>query len=388
MPWNEVDLMSLRKEFVLLSQQEESNISQLCKRFDISRKTGYKWIKRYKEGGVENLQDRSKKPNTCPHQTDKSIEQAITENREKGWGGRKIRSRLIQLGYENVPSASTITAVLRRLGLLDEKESHKHKAYKRFEKDTPNELWQMDFKGDFPTLKARCYPLSILDDCTRFVPGLFSCANQQRETVQDSLESVFRMYGMPRAMLMDNGSPWGGCKTCEYTRLTIWLIRLGIRVYHGRPYHPQTQGKVERFHRTFKQELLIRESFVDLEYCQRRFDEWRYEYNFERPHEALDMDVPANHYTSSPFVYPGSLPDIEYAPGSIIRKVQQGGRVAYRGEDYRVSRALVGCPVALKPAMTDGMMDVYFCRQKIKTLDLRLNEIKEDNLAIQKKASQ
>jgi len=212
MSWNEVNRMSLRHEFVLLSQKEGANIAELCRRFQISRKTGYKWIKRYKEGGVETLKDRSTKPQTCPHQIKPEIETAILLLRKKKptWGGRKLRKRLQVIGHSGLPSASTITAVLRRGNALEERECGKHKPHKRFQKETPNELWQMDFKGDFPTLEKRCYPLSVLDDCTRFVAGLYSCGDQKRETVQGCLEHAFQHYGLPHAMLMDNGPPWGG----------------------------------------------------------------------------------------------------------------------------------------------------------------------------------
>jgi len=376
MPWTEVNRMSLRKEFVMLAQNDSVDISELCRRFGISRKTGYKWLKRYREGGEANLKDRSRQPTRCPHQTPSTMEKKVVElrKRKSAWGGRKIRAHLLQKGHKGVPAASTITEILRRKKQLDPQESQKHQACCRFEKETPNELWQMDFKGDFPTLEKRCYPLTLLDDCSRFALGLFSCANQQRDTVQSCLERVFQHGGMPHAMLMDNGPPWGGGETCEYTRITVWLMRLGIRVYHGRPYHPQTQGKVERFHRTFKVELVQRESFVDLAHCQRRFDQWREEYNYERPHEALDLATPGSRYHPSSLSYPAHLPPIEYETGALVRKVQHGGRIAFHCREYRVGHAFVGLPVALKPSAVDGVMEVYFCQHLIKMLDLRGEE--------------
>jgi len=374
MSWKEVNRMSLRKEFVLLAQKEGSNVSELCRRFGISRKTGYKWIQRHQEGGEKNLEDRSRRPKSSPRQTAPKMVEAIETQRGKGWGGRKIRARLIALGHENVPAPSTITAVLRRRNLVDEEESRKHQPYKRFAKENANELWQIDYKGDFPTLKQRCHPLSVVDDSTRFLAGLSACGDQRRETAQACLEEVFRRYGMPLAMLMDNGSPWGGGEACEHTRLSVWLMRLGIRTLHGRPYHPQTQGKVERFHRTLKGELLNRESFLDLAHCQRRFDEWREEYNYERPHEALGMATPGSRYTPSPRTFPETLPAIEYAPGRLVRKVQHGGRIAFHNREYRVGHAFIGLPVALHPTEKDGIVEVYFCRQKIKTLDLHSRE--------------
>jgi transposase InsO family protein len=387
MPWNEVDRMSLRNEFVELARREDWNFSELCRRYGISRKTGYKWLARYRQGGRENLRDRSRRPQHCPHQTTAEMEaKIVTLRKEKpAWGGRKLRTALQRSGVA-APSASTITVILRRQQILEAQDGTTPRPYQRFEKEHPNELWQMDFKGDFPTLQRRCYPLTLLDDCTRFSPGLFSCGDQRRETVQSHLEAVFRRYGMPHAMLMDNGSPWGGGDTREHTRLSVWLMRLGIRVKHGRPYHPQTQGKLERFHRTLQGEVLVRESFVDLTACQQRLDAWREEYNFVRPHEALEMATPGSRYRPSPLAYPEALPPIEYAPGGLVRKVQNGGRITYRNREYRVGHAFVGLPVALRPTAVDGILEVWFLQHPIKILDLRATERSGDSFPREREA--
>lgn len=374
MPWKDVTIMSLRQEFIVMAGQEGVNFSDLCKRFGISRKTGYKWFMRFEEKGKEGLMDQSRRPLKSPTKTFARMEAAVLAMRQQHlvWGGRKIRRRLKVLGYEGVPAASTITEILRRSGELDPQEGTKHKAFTRFEREAPNELWQMDFKGHIGCPEGRCHPLTVLDDCSRFAIMLRACDDEQWPTVQACLTGAFRQYGLPQQMLMDNGSPWGSDTEHIYTPLTVWLIRLGILISHARPYHPQTQGKDERFHRTLKAELLGEYIPWKRPERQQRFEEWRLTYNCERPHEALNMEVPASRYQFSQHLFPERLPEIEYGPGDIVRKVQQKGSLSYNGKSYKIPKAFYGQKVALRPrAEEDGIIDVFFCQQKITTIDLR-----------------
>jgi transposase InsO family protein len=286
MPWKEVSAMLLREEFVVLARAAPANVAELCRRFGISRKTGYKWLAREQAGGKRSLVDASRRPHASPLQTSAAVEALVVKWRQAhpAWGGRKLRARLLQLGESQVPAASTIQAILRRHGLIDPVESTKHHAWQRFEYESPNDLWQMDFKGHFAmTSHTRCHPLTVLDDHSRFSLTLLACENEQTATVQNGLTATFRRYGLPRRMLADNGSPWGCGGVHSYTPLAVWLIRLGVRVMHGRPYHPQTQGKEERFHRTLQAEVLQGAQFDDLRDCQQKFDRWRDVYNLERP---------------------------------------------------------------------------------------------------------
>lgn len=373
MPWQEVSTMSLRKEFIMLATQDHANISELCRRFGISRKTAYKWLGRYEEAGSEGLQDRSRRPHRSDNRTPEPVQQLVLSVRDAhpAWGGRKIKRRLQDLGHAALPSASTLSDILRRNGRLDASQSAKHTPWRRFEHDAPNRLWQMDFKGHFATGAGRCHPLTVLDDHSRYSLRLEACANQQGSTVQACLTGAFRRYGIPERMTMDNGAPWGSDASHPYTPLTAWLIRLGIRVSHSRPYHPQTQGKDERFHRTLNAEVLQGKVFHDLDQCQRRFDQWRNVYNLERPHEAIGMAPPASRYRPSDRGFPEALPGIEYGPGDIVRKVQHKGEIHYRGAVFKVSKAFHGYPVALRPDSEDGVMKVYFCQQCIAKVDLR-----------------
>ncbi len=380
MPWKDVSLMSQREEFVGLARHEGSNVRQLCRRFGISAKTGYKWLTRYAAGGTEALADHSRRPQGSPRQTPAALEAAVLAVRERhpAWGGRKIRARLRALGQTEVPAASTITAILRRHGCIAAEEAQRHRAFERFEHPAANDLWQMDFKGHVAMADGRrCHPLTVLDDHSRYAVGLRACAQERRATVQGELIGLFRQYGLPRRMLMDNGSPWGDEGGQPYTALTVWLLRLGVGISHGRPRHPQTQGKDERFHRTLKAEVLRYQTLADLGDSQRRFDAWRVVYNLHRPHEALGMAVPASRYQPSPRPYPEVLPAIEYAPGDVVRKAQDGGRFSYAGQEYRVGHAFRGYPIALRATDVDGKREVWFCHHCLGSLNLRAHKGRE-----------
>jgi len=372
MGWKEFSIMSQRIEFVTLALQESICFSELCRRFGISRKTGYKFLNRYMEEGLHGLYDRSRRPRNSPNATDSNMEQLILDLRDKhpAWGGRKLKRRLEHMGQREIPSPSTITVILRRKGRISQEESKKHKAWQRFEAERPNDLWQMDFKGHFPIRDGRCHPLTVIDDHSRYALCIAACENERKETVEQHLTDVFRRYGMPYSILMDNGSPWERDERHEYSSFTVWLIRLGIQVVHSRPYHPQTLGKDERFHRTMNAEVVMGCIDKPIGECQRLFDRWRVSYNTERPHESLDMKVPAKCYQVSEREFPESLPEIEYSPLDEVRKVQDGGIVHYKNREFRVSSAFKGQRVAIRPTNEDGRFDVYFCGQRIAQINL------------------
>jgi transposase InsO family protein len=372
MSWKEVNTMILRKEFVALAQQAGSNVRELCRRYEISSRTGYKWLKRYKQAGEEGLLDRSKRPKHIPVVTGPEMETRVLAIRDDtGWGGRKIAQVLREQGHERVPHANTITDILRRAGRLEPVEQAKHQPSKRFERSQPNELWQMDFKGHFATLNGRCHPFTVLDDHSRFCLGLKACGDESGQTVKAHLQTIFRQYGLPKAILCDNGGPWGGgYPQLELSQLAVWWIRLGIHPQHGRPAHPQTQGKEERFHRTLKTELLQGRSFSDLTDCQRKFDPWRDRYNLLRPHEALQLDPPVRHFHLSARSFPEILPPVEYDSGTILRKVQSGGDITYHDLEYKVGKGLEGQYVRLHPTTTERVFEVYFCQYMVRTISV------------------
>lgn len=371
MPWKAVAVEMLRKEFVKLVQQKKESVAELCRRFGISRKSGYKWIDRYSEEGDAGLTDRSRRPLQFSNQSYSQKEDEIVTVRLKHpcWGGRKIKAYLERETGRKYPAASTVTAIIRRNGLL--LPTHRHHPVGRFERSSPNDLWQMDFKGDVPTKDGRCYPLTVLDDFSRYSILLQACQNQEHQTVKDRLISAFQLYGMPLQMLVDNGPPWGDDYIDRNTKFTTWLMRLGIHVIHSRPRHPQTLGKDERFHRTLKLELLGTFMPFTILDCQPRFDEWRFIYNHKRPHEALGLETPASRFTLSPRLYPENLPAVEYESKDAVRKVDWNGKISFKGKKYRISKAFADQLVALRPDPdNDGVYNVFFINQVIKKLNL------------------
>jgi transposase InsO family protein len=365
--------MSQRTAIIERAKAQDANISALSREYGVSRKTVYKWLNREQAGGQSGLADQSRRPKHSPRQTEANIEAQVLAVREAhpAWGGRKIRRVLQNQGVTEAPAASTITAILRRNQQMDLVESLKHQPIQRFEREQPNELWQMDFKGFFALERGGyCHPLTVIDDHSRFLVGLRACPNQRFETVQSQLTVIFKQFGLPERMLMDNGSPWGDDWVTHHTILTAWLLRLEIAISHGRPYHPQTQGKDERLNRTLKDEVISRHVMNDLSESQVVFDDWWHTYNYERPHEALNLATPASCYTSSSRPFPDPLPPITYDPEDEVRKVDQSGKIYFHNRTFRVGKAFRYQPVAIRPTEAVGHFDVFFCKQKVAQIHL------------------
>jgi len=311
-----------------------------------------------------------------PARTDSGLEaQVVTLRRaHPAWGGRKISRRLQDLGYIDVPAPSTVTSILHRHHLISEQASAQATPWQRFEHPEPNMLWQIDFKGYFETLAGRCHPLTVLDDCSRYNLVFTACARTNVNTVRPALTTALRRYGLPLRINADNRAPWGSSREPEHgiTQLTVWLIRRGICISHSAPVHPQTNGKDERFHRSFKAEVLNGRSFNDLDHAQGAFDRWRQIYNHERPHETLQLATPITRYRPNPRAFPETLPSIEYAPNDIVTTVDWNGWVRLMGRPLKVSTALHRLPIAFRADQaTDGTFDVYFCNQRFMRIDLR-----------------
>lgn len=374
MPWGVVSLMSLRQEFVRLSESKTVSFAELCQRYAISRKTGYKWLGRYRQQGGDGLANLSRRPKRSPAKLDDAKEQALLSLRQRypRWGARKIRRLLSKQSQGVVPACSTITRVFHRHGLIDTQSAAAKPNWQRFEREMPNSLWQMDFKGPVATVSGPAQALTVLDDHSRFSLCLKALPNQKTPSVQQALIETFRLYGLPNTMIMDNGSPWGyGPAPKAYTQLTVWLIRLQITVSHSRPYHPQTMGKDERFHGTLDRELLRGRQWRDIPELQHGFEGFRYQYNFIRPHDALGLEVPASRYRVSLRCFPENLPPIQYDPGVKVRKVQQKGEISFQGKTLLVGKAFCGYPVGLKGTHSDGVFDVLFCHQTVGQINLR-----------------
>lgn len=366
--------MSSRLEFVHLARAPGSNIRELCRRFGISPKTAYKMLNRFDEYGDDGLIDRPRSPVTVVRHASAEQEACILALHAKYpcWGGRKL-VELMPPEVERV-HFNTVAAILKRHGKFVLPVSSRGKPARiRFEHEAPNLLWQMDFKGHFAlTSRAagRCHPLTVIDDHSRFALCITACAQETGAAVQAQLTRTFREYGLPQRITCDNGSPWRNKKGESISRLEVWLIRLGVRVGHSRPHHPQTQGKDERFHRTLKHELLDRRGFNSLAECQRAFDKWRDLYNCIRPHESLGQRTPATRYEPSARPFPNQLPPVEYDTNE-VRTVRKSGQIKYRGYEIFVGEGLAGERVALQPTAIDGQLEIIFCDREIRLVDLK-----------------
>jgi transposase InsO family protein len=369
MPWQERSIMSERQEFVALASQEGASLSRLCDQYGISRKTGYKWLARAAAGDYA-LADQSRRPRSSPTQTPPAMEARILALRSThpSWGGRKLHHRLRATGIADVPAPSTITAILRRHGLLVADPPPRD--FLRFEHAAPNALWQMDFMGHRPVTTGRVHPLTLLDDHSRFALTVTACANEQQATVTDHLTAAFRQYGLPRIILTDNGAPWGTAGMGGLTALEAWLLRLGVEPWHGRIRHPQTQGKVERFHGTLAAEVFAHRHFADLTEAQVQFDAFRQCYNLERPHEALAYAVPASRYQPSSRPFLETVPPVTYGPDDVVRTVSVHGSISWQRRRHFISRGLVGEPVALRPTREEHCWAVIYCQRQVARIDL------------------
>lgn len=371
MPWREVSIMEQREEFVGLALQDGANRRELCRRFGISAPTAYKWLARA-QGDGDWATDRSRRPHASPRRSTVETEAAVLAVRDAypAWGARKIWHCLTRAGVA-APAASTVHEILVRHGRIV--PPGRAAAHGRFEHAAPNLVWQMDYKGRVAMHGGGwCHPLTVIDDHSRYALCLAACGNERTETVQSRLTPAFRRYGLPDALLVDNGSPWGDGPGQGWTRLGVWLLKLGVDVIHSRPYHPQTRGKNERFHRTLKAELLALRRFRSLGEAQADFDAWRQLYNFDRPHEALGFAVPASRYRPSARTMPERLPQPEYHSDDILRRVGTTKTyVSFKGRWWKVPQAFAGERVALRPLDQDGRYGVFFASRKIAALDLR-----------------
>lgn len=372
MPWQEVSVVEQRREFVRLAMQEGVNRRELCRRFGISPDVGYKWLRRWAAGDRE-LADRSRRPHVSPARSGLEIAAAVLAVRDvhPAWGARKI-ARCLQRDGLVPPALSTIHGILRRHGRVEPPGGMPGQPYRRFEQEAPNLLWQMDFKGRMPLVGGEaCHPLTIVDDHSRYSLCLAACGNEQSRTVQHQLERTFRCYGLPVSFFVDNGSPWGDPAGEHFTRLGVWLLKLGISLIHSRPYHPQSRGKNERFHRTLKAEVFAMRAFRSLSEVQRAFDQWRLVYNHERPHEALRQEVPASRYRPSDRAMPERIPEVEYDSGEIVRSVPASkDYISFKGRLWNVPRAFRGERVAIRPLPNDGQFAICFGAHRIATIDL------------------
>ena len=372
MPWERKTVEETRLEFVTRVLAHEKSKSALCREYGISRPTGDKWIARYLAG--EDLSDHSRRPFHTPNRISEEMEAEIVAARkaEPAIGARKTRRIFLDEGKENVPSASTINRVFHRNGLITKEASEAAKHIVRFEKAEPNEMWQADFKGDFLLQDGkRCYPLSLIDDHSRMCLCADAKPNVQLQGTKESFRKAFETYGLPKTLLCDNGNPWGSSQSTAITKFEVWLMEHDVLTIHIRPVHPQTQGKVERFNGSYKQERLKFYVPKDMADAQKTREEYMHFYNCVRPHFALNLDHPSQHYRPSERKYTDDVPEWDYGHGAILAHVKSSGYFRFNGQGYFLSEGMGDKDVMLRPSASDkNVFRIVFRDFQIGSLDV------------------
>jgi transposase InsO family protein len=372
MPFTGVSALDRKREFIWLALAEGANRRELCRRFGVSPTLAYRLLARHQAEGDSGLVERSRRPGSSPAMTTPEVEAQVLALRAEhpAWGRRKIAAVLRRRGLAG-PAPSTVTGILRGNGVELGRLSEAEKARGRFEHPEPNDLWQMDFKGHVAMRSGRLHPLTVLDDHSRFAVVLAACDNERTKTVKACLIEAFRRYGLPWRFTCDNSAPWGGGASDRFTPLAVWLIEQDIRVSHSRPFHPQTQGKDERFHRSLKAEAMSGPPFIGQNDAARAFERWRTIYNTERPHEGIGLMVPIERYRQSPRSYLEIIEPFVYGPDDQLRTVTSSGRFNFRSRAWRAPKAFRGKRLAVRPTQTDGVYDVIFRTTHVTSIDLR-----------------
>jgi putative transposase len=356
---------------------------ELCFQFSISRKTGYKWVERYGENGIEGLSDRTRRPHNCPHKTDSAIIEGIVKARKKHptWGPKKLL-RTIADKYHDLPAVSTTADILKREGLIDPKKRRIRRAHPGCPQTTtsnPNDIWTADYKGQFKLGNSQyCYPLTVCDMHSRYLLGCEGHDTISLDKTKRHFTRLFNEYGLPKRIRTDNGVPFASNAIARLSMLSVWWIKLGIYPEQIEPGKPQQNGRHERMHRTLKKEATIPPE-QNLRAQQRRFNAFRNEYNTERPHEALEMKTPASVYVASPRSIPWKLTHYDYPCHFEVRRVSKNSGVRWRNQHVQVSTTLADEYIGFEE-IQDGIYNVYFCELLIGRLyekDLRVRDVIE-----------
>lgn len=382
MPWSERSTMDQKRLFIRDHLRAVFAFAELCRRYGISRPTGYKWIDRFEVEGYPGLEERSRRPWSCSHAISTEIADAILELRAKHptWGAKKLLT-ILQERRPGVdwPARSTACDLLSRNGLIKRTRRRKypgHAGKPTQSMDAPNQTWCTDFKGEFKTGNGiYCYPLTTTDGCSRFILGCRGLYSTAHDGAKPAFRRLFQEYGIPEYMLSDNGVPFATTAISRLSRLSVWWIRLGIHPLLIEPGNPQQNGRHERMHRTLKQET-TRPAARTMRGQQRRFDDFREEFNEERPHEALGQKTPASEYESSPRSYPSRIPPIEYPAHFETRLMSRNGGFRWAGKRVPLSHLLEGQYVGLEE-VDDGIWDVYFSHVRLGQLDERTLQVED-----------
>lgn len=384
MPWNEITPMDEKLLFISdWLREQHLPFAHLCQRYHISRKTGYKWVKRYQALNFEGLQEQSRKPHENPNQIPLVIRKRIIALRADSSitpGAKKIQARLKTL-YPDItpPSTSSIYNILHAEGLI--KRRKRRKPYDRYTRPLhrstcPNQLWSVDFKGQFKLANGQwCYPLTLMDDYSRYLLG---CECQESVATQATIKNfkrLFKVYGVPERIRSDNGAPFASKATAGLSRLSVWWIKLGIHPERIEPGKPQQNGRHERMHRTLKKYIRSQPPAASFKVQQKHFDAFKYAFNEERPHEALGLKTPAKCYHDSARPLPDKLPKPDYPSYFEVKKVGVNGVINWRGHVVYISHLLADEYVGLEE-IDEGMFAIYFYEYKLGTIDVKQASVK------------
>jgi putative transposase len=376
MPWQETSPMDQRERFIQDERLALYSMTELCARYGISRKTGYKWLDRFEEEGRAGLGDRSRAPHHCPHRIPRQIGALLVAARRAhpSWGPRKLLDWLTPRHPElEWPAISTAGDLLARRGLVKKRRRRRHHTHPGVVPaltQEPNDLWTADFKGHFKTRDGvYCYPLTVADQHTRFLLACQGLLSIHGYRVRPVFERLFRMYGLPCAIRTDNGAPFASTGIHGLTQLNVWWMRLGITHQRIRPAHPQENGCHERMHKTLKYEA-TRPAKRDLAAQQRRFATFRQDYNEERPHESLGGKTPASCYGHSPRNYPARLPPLEYPGHFLVKRVTAAGTFRFKHKLLFIANALKQHAIGLEE-VADGVWSIYLGMVLLGRLDER-----------------
>ncbi|MCF4009705.1 integrase core domain-containing protein [Rheinheimera sp. UJ63] len=376
MPWNELNLMDNKLLFLADCLRKNEPFSVICERYGISRKTGYKWLNRYKENNEDGLKELSRKPHSHPCETPYSIRKKIEELRTSPMitlGAKKIQRKL-QVIYPDVtpPSVTTIHKILTKLGLV-EKQHIKKRVPRHTGKlkpsTEPNELWSVDFKGELKMNNGElCYPLTVMDDNSRYLLGCEGQVTNGHKATISTFRRLFNEYGLPERIRSDNGAPFATKGAGGLSTLSMWWIRLGIYPERTQPGRPQQNGKHERMHRTLKKAINLA-SVSSMSEMQTQFETFKTEYNNERPHESLDLKTPSDCYKPSLRPFPKKLPPLIYPGYYSVKKVMKSGVFYWKNGQAYVSNLLAGEWVGIEE-VDEGIYDVFFGFYKLGRFDI------------------
>ena len=377
MPWLETEAVQQREGFVRDVGLRVYPVTELCARYGISRKTGYKWLARAPEGGRHALADQSRAPHDCPHRIAPAVAAMICAARRAHptWGPRKLLDWLARRDPRFVrPAISTAGDLLARQGLITKRRRrrrHRHPGVVPPITTAPNDLWTADFKGHFRTRDSLyCYPLTIADQHTRYLLACHGLRSVRGVGVRPVFDRLFREYGLPRAIRTDNGAPFASAGLHGLSQLNVWWLRLGIQHQRIWPARPDQNGAHERMHRTLKQEA-TRPPRAHCAAQQRAFQAFRRLYNEERPHESLHGQPPATLYTPSPRSYSGVLPPVTYPGHFVVKRVTNSGTISFKKRRLLfVAKALTDQRIGLEE-IADGIWAIHFCQVRLGHVDER-----------------